>query len=73
MQGDVEFLLSLSYYLELNYGILHKPIAMQGVHDRCKVLWAGDKETIFSYADLERNKQFLNWFINLQTLKSLTR
>ncbi|MFS4432194.1 hypothetical protein [Chryseobacterium sp. S90] len=47
--------------------------SMQGVHHRCKVLWTDDKETVSSYADLERNKRFLNWFINLQTLKSLTR
>ncbi|SMO72560.1 Glycosyl transferase family 2 [Chryseobacterium rhizoplanae] len=46
MQGDVEFLLSLSYYLELYYGILHEPVAMQGVHDSCKVLWISNKEVL---------------------------
>jgi glycosyltransferase involved in cell wall biosynthesis len=73
MQGDVEFLLSLSYYLELYYGILHAPVAMQGVHDRCKVLWICHKEVVSPTDNSERNNRFLNWLINLQTLKALTR
>ncbi|MGV2451604.1 UNVERIFIED_CONTAM: glycosyltransferase family 2 protein [Ralstonia mannitolilytica] len=69
MQGDVEFIMSLSYYLELYYGILHEPVAMQGVHDRCKVLWASDQETNSLSEGPELNKWFINWLSTFKRLK----
>ncbi|MFS4432196.1 glycosyltransferase family 2 protein [Chryseobacterium sp. S90] len=73
MQGDVEFVLSLSYYLELYYGILNAPVAMQGVHDRCKMLWVSNKEADSLTKESERQIRFLNWLINLQTFKTLVK
>lgn len=71
MQQDIELLQSLSYYLELYYGILHEPVAMQGVHERCKVLWAIQHEPCA--VESEDTGWFLYRLMNLQTLKVLNK
>ncbi|MEF9478763.1 glycosyltransferase family 2 protein [Chryseobacterium sp. 1B4] len=73
MQGDLEFLLSVSHYLELYYGILHEPVAMQGVQDHCKIFWDSDKYAVSVTEKSTTNKRLLNWLMNIETFKVFSR
>ncbi|UCA61706.1 glycosyltransferase [Chryseobacterium rhizoplanae] len=69
-QEDIEFSIRISYYLNLYYGILHKPVAMLKVREVDTVMICTQNEEVVCEKS-SHESLFLSWLHHLHTLKLL--